>query len=367
MSESSVKLQHFFSDLVESCKDSEGIVITTHSNADVDGLASAAAMYALLSIKIPSIKHKCSLVLPTINKLALKVVKAIEFNKEIIQKEWPENIETVIVVDTPDLELTDFPIDQLPNRDFWNLRGLFFFDHHKVENIQVKSRDINTSAIKTFLDPNYPSACEIVVNLFRLSLGAPLSDFDKDYLNLQKVSSLLLLGILTDTGNLNYADNTTFDYVSFLLNSFPDIKIQDLKKHLITEKSRSERIARLRAAMRVKKLYYIEDWIVAFTHLSSFGASAANGLIKLGASVSFVVSFNKKQKNKFHISSRASKSILIKTPLNLSLLNESIGKRFNGGGGGHKGAAGSYGYTKDDGDLNELIRFTLEQLRSMLQ
>ncbi len=76
--------------------------------------------------------------------------------------------------------------------------------------------------------------------------------------------------------------------------------------------------------------------MIGISDVSSFGASVASMLIKVGFDIGFVVS---KETNRFIINSRAKKTVCVKTGLNLGKILEEISDRYNCNGGGHDGAA----------------------------
>ncbi len=374
--------KNFFSKLLDLCNNTtKDIVISSHTNVDIDGFASAIFLSRILRSINSSFKDKISVVIPSMNKLTMKIAKEFDFSN--YKKEFPEEIGICILVDTSNPMITDLPKDLF--HDFYKgstiknfkekgeiipekkekeskINHIVLLDHHSKQKIDLNFKHKQKALI--YINPDYASASEIITTIYmenkkKISLEQILSDKEK-----YRLHSLLLMGIMTDTGNLKYADNKTLKLVNFILEVQSNIDLWEIKKLLITEKPRLERIAQLKAAMRVQNLHYFNDWIVVFSHVSSFGASASKSLVRLGASLSFVVSFTNKEKKEFHISSRAKSKILAETNIDLGKIMESVGIKFNGSGGGHRGAAGCHGKTKKKKDIESIERKILSELRA---
>ena len=120
--------------------------------------------------------------------------------------------------------------------------------------------------------------------------------------------------------------------------------------------ARSEKIARLRGANRIQKIHYIQNYIVVFSHVSSYEASACKALIDLGADASFIISFVPKT-HEFRISSRAKGKLIRETSFHLGEIMKIIGEKYHGSGGGHDGAAGAYGIINNENKdyMGELV------------
>ena len=121
------------------------------------------------------------------------------------------------------------------------------------------------------------------------------------------------------------------------------------------EKEVSEKIAHIKALQRVK-LIRINNWLIGISHLSSFSASAASLLTKVGFDIGIVVSDDK---NGFRITTRAKKQVCLKTGLHLGKI---VSKINNVSGGGHDGAAtlnGKIGLAESLDQLIDKIKETL--------
>jgi nanoRNase/pAp phosphatase (c-di-AMP/oligoRNAs hydrolase) len=105
--------------------------------------------------------------------------------------------------------------------------------------------------------------------------------------------------------------------------------------------------------------------LVIITPCNSYDASAAKGLIDLGADVSFVFAWEKKPN--FRITARASTTVLQETKLDLSKVMERIGIQYGGSGGGHDGAAGCYGTIDAEDCIQAITPFLMEVIRPILE
>jgi len=314
---SNLTIRDFITDLLSSVSNSSSIVISGHNNADPDALAAVMGLKEFLNQIYPN--KKIDLVL-NLNKLAEKVYKEIlSDSKWNFSKKFPENIDLLIVTDTSDLGMTLNKDGTLPI-----IQKINIIDHH-VNPIKFDDR-VKHSLILS----DYSSTAEIITKFFQLQELIPNRD----------IVLTLLAGIITDTGHFRYATKDTLDHVKFLLET--GVSISEVTEKLNKKMARSEKIARLRGANRIQKIYYILDYLIVFSHVSSYEASACKALIDLGADASFIISFVPKT-HEFRISSRARKKLIRETSIHLGEIMKVIGEKFNGSGGGHDGAAGSYG------------------------
>ncbi|MHA1486875.1 MAG: hypothetical protein ACTSSC_06855, partial [Promethearchaeota archaeon] len=96
---------------------------------------------------------------------------------------------------------------------------------------------------------------------------------------------LLVSAILTDSGFLKYGNTGTIKNLNSILQD--QLEIQDVLPLLEREIDISEKIARIKALQRVK-LIRINNWLIGISHLSSFSASAASTLTKVGFDIGIV-------------------------------------------------------------------------------
>jgi len=328
---SNLTIRNFITDLLSSVSNSSSIVITGHNNADPDALAAVMGLKEFLNKIDPS--KKINLVL-NLNKLAEKIYKEILSDpKWNFSKTYPENIDLLIVTDTSDLGMAIQKDKTTPK-----IQNIIIIDHH-ANPIKLDNR-VKHSLILS----DYSSTAEIITKFFQMQDLIPNRD----------IVFALLAGIITDTGHFRYATKDTFDNAKFLLET--GVSISEVTEKLNKKMARSEKIARLRGANRIQKIHYIHNYIVVFSHVSSYEASACKALIDLGADVGFIISYVPKT-HEFRISSRARGKLIRETSFHLGEIMKIIGEKYNGSGGGHDGAAGAYGILNNENKdyMSELV------------
>jgi nanoRNase/pAp phosphatase (c-di-AMP/oligoRNAs hydrolase) len=121
----------------------------------------------------------------------------------------------------------------------------------------------------------------------------------------------------------------------------------------------SERVARLKASRRVK-LFKINEWIIALSHVSAYQASAARALIDLGAHVAAVAG---QRNGSIEVSLRATREFHKQTGVHLGKdVAKPLGEYIHGMGGGHSTAAGANGV----GDIETGLKRCLFLLKEKL-
>ena len=334
---SNLTIRNFITDLICSVSNSSSIVITGHKNADPDALAAVMGLKEFLNQIKP--KKKIDLVL-NLNKLAEKVFNEIlsKDPKWNFSKKFPENIDLLIITDTSDLGMVidDHNIQKEGAKPI--IKNIIIIDHHIIP-IKFDDR-VKHSLILS----DYSSTAEIITKLFQMHNLIPNRD----------IVLALLAGIITDTGHFRYATKDTLENAQFLLET--GVTISEVTEKLNKKMARSEKIARIRGANRIQRIHYIDDYIVVFSHVSSYEASVCKALIELGADVSFILSYVPKTRE-FRISSRAKGKLIRETSLHLGEIMRIIGEKYNGSGGGHDGAAGAYGIliTDEKDYMGELV------------
>src|SRR4029077_2044682 len=145
----------------------------------------------------------------------------------------------------------------------------------------------------------------------------------------------LLAAIFVETKHFLLARESTFSVAAGLVKAGADPR--HLSEILSTPMSRSERVARLKAAGR-SQISIMGNWIVATSDLGSYQSSAARALLSLGAHVALVAG---ESKEKVRVNMRATEDFHNKTGVHLARdLSIPIGKKLGGVGGGHPTAAG---------------------------
>ena len=307
----------------------KNLLITTHDLADLDGFISGITLKYCFENYFPNqniqitfsglSKHTKSF----INKFSTKFPK---FNLAFQQHVELSDFDVIVIVDSNNLD----QINLFNNLDL-NI-PFIFIDHHL--DLQ-KNYSGNVSSINLIFD-KYSSTSEMVLELFdECNIKLPLP-----------YRFLLVSAILTDSGFLKYGNTGTIKNLNNILHNH--LEIQDVLPLLEREIDVSEKIARIKALQRVK-LVRVNNWLIGISHLSSFSASAASTLTKVGFDIGIVVS---KDKSDYRITTRAKKQVCLKTGLHLGKIISEI-KNVNGGG--HDGAATLNGKNDVEESLNQLI------------
>jgi len=314
----------------------KNLLITSHDLADLDGFISGIALKYCFETYFPNqnvqltfsglSKHTKSL----IAKFRIKFPNFIfTFQKHVELSDF----DVIVIVDSNNL-------DQIKLFNNLDLDIPFIFlDHHL--DLQ-KNYSGNISSINLIFD-KYSSTSEMVLELFdECNIKLPLP-----------YKFLLVSAILTDSGFLKYGNTRTIKNLNYILQD--ELEIQDVIPLLEREIDISEKIARIKALQRVK-LIRVNKWLIGISHLSSFSASAASTLTKVGFDIGIVVS---EDKSDYRITTRATKQVCLKTGLHLGKI---IGEINNVNGGGHDGAATLNGKNDVEEILNQLIDKIKESL-----
>jgi len=308
------------------------VVILSHQNADVDAIASSIA----LKEAITTYNSRATVDIGVANGTS-KVSKRIaeELGDNFIVN---PNLDTdlVILLDTSTLRQLS-PISE----NIKKASKIAVIDHHSPHE--------ETRGIADFyIVEEFSSVAEVVYKLI-LEMEVPVG---------KKIGLALLLGIISDTGHLRYATSDTLKTIASILDS--GIDFASAVELLETPKDKSQKIAQLKAAQRMK-IIKMDGWIIVASHVGSFEASSASALVKLGADCAFVGSENN---GKITLSVRASPDFQRSTGIHLgSDLMQGIGTSIGGGGGGHPGAAGA----KGAGSVEEILEECIRQVSMLLK
>ncbi len=214
-------------------------------------------------------------------------------------------------------------------------------DHHHPHPDTVKI------ASQMIVDESAAAAAEVVYNLTEASgteIGA-------------QEATALLAAIFVETKHFLLAQESTFDVAARLVGAGANPR--RLSEILSSPLSRSERVARLKAAGRSQTVM-LGHWIVATSELGSYQSSAARALLSLGAHVALVAG---ETKDKVRVNMRATEDFYAKTGIHLARdLSIPIGKKLGGVGGGHPTASG----LSVPGQVPDVLKTCLDMLRESL-
>jgi nanoRNase/pAp phosphatase (c-di-AMP/oligoRNAs hydrolase) len=126
-----------------------------------------------------------------------------------------------------------------------------------------------------------------------------------------------------------------------------------------SEMEDSERIARVKSAQRLR-LERINQWLIATSDVGSYHASAARGLIALGAHMAIVAG---KRNDDLTVSLRCTREFVEQSGMHLGAdVANVIGQKMGGMGGGHATAAGA----NVKGEVSEALKLATSLVREFL-
>lgn len=315
-------------------KQSDGVAILCHQNADPDATCSAFALQSLLQRLAPQVPTK--IVCPEgISGTTKQLLENLGIT--IPDESLPAKYDLAILVDTN-------TIDQLGDAGAALIAShtpIVVVDHHHPHPDTVRI------ASQLIIDESAAAAAETVYQLWQMS-GEKLGVVE---------ARAMLAALFVETKHFMLATEATFEVAASLVRFGADPR--HLSEMLSTPVSRSERIARLKAAGR-SQVSLVGDWIIATSELSSYQSSAARALLAVGAHVAFVAG---ESKQKTRVNMRATEGFYAKTGVHLARdVSIPIGKKLAGVGGGHATAAG----LSVPGVAEEVLKICVDAVRESL-
>ncbi len=316
------------------------VLIAGHHNADPDAVCSMVAFRRLLHEV--NAAAAAQMVCDDVSRVAAQVLSLFAPDAEILDSPEGE-YDLVVLLDTSSrLQLggqAQLCLDD-PSR-------VLIVDHHQ------EPEDVHRLAEHRVIISERSSTCEVLVSLFH-ELGVEITP---------DTANLLLTGMIFDTRRFYYADRQTLGTALELVDLGADYYA--CVSSLVTQPDRSERIARLKAASRLK-IHDIEGWIVVTSRVGAFEASACRALLDLGADVAVVG--GAPSKGTVRLSSRSTARFYRETGVNLSTdVMVPLGTVIGGTGGGHPNAAGANGTKNRDEALRRAVRLIREAIRRHAQ
>ena len=269
------------------------------------------------------------------NKISEKILK--RFRLTVESNPTLDDIDVIFTVDTNNLK----QLGKISNTIEKFEKSIIIIDHHYPHPSMEKLSKIE------FCDKYSPSTCEIIYELYNHYKIKPT----------KKVATILIIGILCETRHLRLATSKTILTISNLIKQ--GIAIEKLRAILEIKMDQSERLARLRAAQRIK-ISCMAGWIIVSTNVGSHHASAARALAFLGADLAIVGSSDK---DRLKISLRSKEEFYQKSGIHLGRdLAKPLGDYVNGAGGGHSLAAGVTGF----GEVENALKKASEMLKATI-
>lgn len=300
-------------------------LITFHSIADTDAVASALVLRDLLSARGCECDVKAIDCLNAQSRRLLKSLGARE--PQALVGLYCDNI---VLVDVSNADLLgDW------GAAIAGFRGkIIAIDHH------YHSKHLRTTY--SFIDYGTTSVSEIILALSKLAR------FKLD----KTQAALLFAGIVSDTACFKSANNETIRAANELL-AFGGVDFQELLKTLEAKPDVSERMAVVKCVEKTR-LERVGDKLIALSTSSAFELQCATALVALGCDYAFVA--NPKE-------GRVSGARSDYASGNMGKIMEAVGRVFGGSGGGHEKVGGAKG---EPANAQRALEECLQQAKKFL-
>jgi len=288
------------------------VAIATHANADPDAVGCAVALREGVA---RAVGRDLQLIFPEgVSRTSRRIIERSGARLSYAEG-GVEGLSGLILVDLASpgqLGAARAMLDELRGR-------VFLVDHH------VPTRDLLELCWGAVVREE--AAASVIAYEICAELGVELP---------REALFLVLAGILFDTRRFTHATPAALAVASEVLRH--GVPYSDVVEALQQEMDLPERIARLKAAGRLR-LYRLGDWLVAFTHVGSFEASAARAILSLGADAVFVVS---ERNEEVRVSARCTSRFREGAGLSLGEdVMPRLAELMGGSGGGHHLAGGA--------------------------
>lgn len=316
-------------------RNADSVLIIGHQNSDPDAVCSAYA-FSAFARKINR-KIRSSFASPEgVSKLSKQIISA-HVPLTVVDNPDLSKFKLIVTVDTNTLR----QLGQLCEPVQSSGKPLVMIDHHAPHPESAKA------ATLVICNEKSTSTCEIILDMFTKNHARPS----------RKVSQALLIGLLVETGHMAIATKKTYAAACNLIDAGADPEnALSLTRPIMEE---SERIARVKSAQRLR-LERINRWLIATSDVGSYHASAARGLIALGAHIAIVAG---KRNDDLTVSLRCTREFIEGSGMHLGTDVASVmGQKMGGMGGGHATAAGA----NVKGDVNEALKLAISLVREFL-
>ena len=310
------------------------VVLLCHHNADPDAICSAYAFKSLVKHFKPNLEVEIGAA-HGISRLSKHLLKHLPIKVET--RPNVEHSDVTILLDTNTIQ----QLNNLAEKLKTSKAPIIVIDHH------APHPETQQQARLYIAKEEASSTCEIVYGLYKQTDIKPGENEAK----------ALFLGIAFDTRHFIIANSSTLKNVAELIDA--GVNAQQTMPLLSLPMDFSERVARLKASRRAK-LVKVGEWLIAFSHVSAYQASAARAIIELGAHVGVVAG----QKNEnLEISLRSTREFYQRTGIHLGKdIARPLGEYLHGMGGGHSTAAGVNGVGEIETGLKRCLRLVKEKL-----
>jgi nanoRNase/pAp phosphatase (c-di-AMP/oligoRNAs hydrolase) len=310
------------------------VVLLCHHNADPDAICSAYAFASLIRRLRPNVVVEVGAA-QGISRLSKHLLKYLLI--EVKTQPSVDRADVIALLDTNTIQ----QLDTLAERIKASKAPIVVIDHHAAHP------ETERLAKLCITNEEVSSTCEIVYSFFK----------EMDVKPSENEAKALFLGIAFDTRHFVLANSSTLKTIAELVDA--GANAQETLSLLSLPMDFSERVARLKACKRAR-LFRVGEWIIAFSHVSAYQASAARAIIELGAHVAVVAG----QKNEsIEISLRCNRDFHEKTGIHLGRdIAKPLGEHLHGMGGGHASAAGVNGVGDFETGFKRCFRLLKEKL-----
>lgn len=314
--------------------DAKLAVLLCHHNADPDALCAAYAFSQLLKHSRPKLSVEIAAA-QGLSRLSKSLLNALPV--KLTAQPHIEAADILVLLDTNTIQ----QLGEWSERVKASRSPLVVIDHHAAH---PETKRLATLCVA---DEEAASTCEIVYRLFK-ETGVKPTEIE---------AKALFLGMAFDTKHFILASSATFKIVTELIDA--GVNAEEALSLLSLPMDPSERVARLRACQRVK-IKKINDWLIAFSHVSAYQASAARALIRLGAHLAVVAG---QRGDALQVSLRSSRDFHQKTGIHLGRdIAKPLGECLHGMGGGHATSAGANGVGDVEAALEGCLKILKERL-----
>ncbi len=312
------------------------VLLLGHQNSDPDAVCSAYAFQGLLKNLLPDAVVEIGAE-QGISKLTKHMLEYVP-----IALNAGSNVETaqlIVLFDTNTIQ----QLGGIAEKVAKSTAPIIVVDHH------APHPETLAMARLCITKEEAPSTCEVVHSFFR-ELGLK-PDLDR--------ARALFLGIAFDSRHFALGTASTFKTVAELCKL--GVNPQETLSIIALSMDFSERTARIKACRRAK-LVKMDKWIIAFSHVSAYQASAARALVDLGVHASAVAG---KRNETIEVSLRCTREFQKETGLHLGRdIAKPLGEQLKGMGGGHATAAGANGKADVKTGLKRCFMLFKEKLQS---
>ena len=313
------------------------VLLLCHHNSDPDAVCSAYAMQTLLRKTRPEIAVEIGTG-QGVSRLTKHLFTYIPITVNL--QPIVEKAEAIILLDTNTIQ----QLDGLAEKVARTPAPIIVVDHHSAHP------ETQALAKLCITNEEASSTCDIVYSFYReLNLKPDLN-----------TAKALFLGTAFDTRHFVLANSQTFKAIADLMDT--GVNAQESLAMLALPMDFSERVARIKGCRRAK-IFKIDNWIIALSHVSAYQASAARALTDLGAHMAAVAG---EKEGDVEISMRCTREFNQKTGIHLGRdIAKPLGESLQGMGGGHAMAAGVNGKGDAKTALKRCLRLVKENFAKM--